>query len=153
MRNDLGRVARVGSVAVPELCLVESYATVFQLVSTVRAELADGHDAIDLLRACFPGGSMTGAPKIEAMCIIDRLEAVKRGVYAGAIGWFDLEGAMDLGMVIRTIVCRDNKATFGVGGAVTADSDPQAEYEETLDKARALVRALERLRKAVEAAE
>jgi len=142
VRSDLGRVAEIGSVEVPQLLVVEDYATVFQLVSTIRARLRPEHDALDLVRACFPGGSMTGAPKIEAMKIIDALEPVKRGVYSGAIGYLDRGGAMDLSIVIRTIVCRDGRAHFGVGGAVTADSDPAAEYHETLDKARALVRAL-----------
>lgn len=142
VRSDLGRVARVGSVTVPELCVVESYATVHQLVSTVRAELKEGRDALDAVRACFPGGSMTGAPKLEAMAIIDGLEPAPRGVYAGALGWLGWDGAMDLSIVIRTFVCADGRATFGVGGAVTADSDPAAEYRESLDKARALLAAL-----------
>ena len=142
VRNDLGRVAEIGSVEVPELQAIEEYATVFQMVSTVRARLRRDRDAFDLVRACFPGGSMTGAPKIEAMKIIDAIEPVKRGVYAGAIGYFDHGGAMDLSIVIRAIVCREGRATFGVGGAVVADSDPAAEYQETLDKARALITAV-----------
>ncbi len=142
VRNDLGKVCRIGSIEVPELQVVETYATVHQLVSTVRGLLKPEHDAFDLVRACFPGGSMTGAPKIEAMKIIDDIEPVKRGVYSGAIGYFDAGGAMDLGMVIRTIVCRDGVGTFGVGGAVVADSDPDDEYDETMDKARALIAAI-----------
>lgn len=142
VRNDFGRVCRVGSVDVPELQVVETYATVHQLVSTVRGVLKPEHDALDLVRACFPGGSMTGAPKIEAMKIIDAIEPVKRGLYSGALGFLDAGGAMDLGMVIRTIVCQDGVATFGVGGAVVADSDPGAEYDETMDKARALIAAV-----------
>jgi len=142
VRSDLGRVAEIGSVCVPELLAVEEYATVFQLVSTVEARLRKEFDAFDLVSATFPGGSMTGAPKIEALKIIDRLEPVKRGVYSGAIGYIDHSGAMDLAMVIRTLVCRGGRATCGVGGAVVADSDPVAEYRETLDKARAPIRAL-----------
>jgi aminodeoxychorismate synthase component I len=142
VRNDLGRVCRFGTVVAPELFAVESYATVHQLVSTIRGELEPGRDAVDLLCACFPPGSMTGAPKIEAMRILERLEPVERGVYSGAIGWMDLGGAMDLSVVIRTAVVRDGVATFSVGGAIVADSDPSAEHEETEHKARALVAAL-----------
>ncbi len=142
VRNDLGKVAEIGSVNVPELMVVEPYATVFQLVSTICGRLRKNRDAFDLVRACFPGGSMTGAPKIEAMKIIDSIEPVKRGIYSGAIGYFDRSGTLDLSIVIRTIICKDGKATFGVGGAVVADSDPSEEYQETLDKARALIQAL-----------
>jgi len=144
-KNDLGRVAEIGSVEVPELQIIELYATVFQMVSTVRARLRKDRDSFDLVRACFPGGSMTGAPKIEAMKIIDAIEPVKRGIYSGAIGYFDHSGVMDLSIVIRTIICRDGRATFGVGGAVVADSDPEAEYRETLDKAKALIAAVRAL--------
>ncbi len=142
VRNDIGKMAEIGSVQVPELLVVEPYATVFQLVSTITGQLRPDQNPFDLVRACFPGGSMTGAPKIEAMKIIDSIEPVKRGVYAGAIGYFDRSGIMDLSIVIRTMVCKDGKATFGVGGAVVADSDPAAEYQETLDKAQALIQAL-----------
>jgi anthranilate/para-aminobenzoate synthase component I len=135
-------VARIGSVAVPELRIVESYATVHQLVSTVTAELKPGCDALDAVRACFPGGSMTGAPKLEAMAVIEALEPEPRGVYAGALGWLGWDGALDLSIVIRTFVCAGGRVSFGTGGAVTADSDPGAEYRESLDKARALVAAL-----------
>ncbi len=143
VRNDLGRVCRFGTVEVPELYAVEPYATVHQLVSTVRGELSEGCDAIDLLRACFPPGSMTGAPKIEAMRIIEELEPAERGVYSGALGWIDRGGAMDLSVVIRTVVIVGDTATFSVGGAIVADSDPRAEYAETEHKAAALVRAIE----------
>ena len=145
VRNDLGRVAQIGSVEVPELQVIEEYATVFQMVSTVRARLREDRDSFDLVRACFPGGSMTGAPKIEAMKIIDAIEPVKRGIYSGAIGYFDHSGVMDLSIVIRTIVCQDGRVTFGVGGAVVADSDPADEYQETLDKAKALIAAVRAL--------
>lgn len=142
VRSDLGRVARIGSVAVPELRVVETYATVHQLVSTITAELKPGCDGLDAVRACFPGGSMTGAPKLEAMAIIEELEPAPRGIYSGALGWLGWDGALDLSIVIRTFVCAQGRAAFGTGGAVTADSDPGAEYRETLDKARALVAAL-----------
>ena len=144
-RSDLGRVCELGSVHVPGLREVESYATVHQLVSTIRGKLRDDRDAFDLVAACFPGGSMTGAPKIAAMEIIDRLEVYDRGPYSGAVGYFDRAGGMDLNIVIRTAVCREGRATVGVGGAVTADSDPGAEYDESLDKAKALLEALGRL--------
>lgn len=146
VRNDFGRVCKFGSVHVPELMIVEPYATVFQMVSTIRGELDDGLDALDLVRASFPGGSMTGAPKIEAMKIIDRLEPVKRGIYSGAIGYLDFSGVMDLSIVIRTLVERNGRCYFNVGGAIVADSIPQAEYYETLDKARALITAVKNLK-------
>lgn len=145
VRNDLGRVCRFGTVTVPELFAVERYATVHQLVSTIRGELAEGVDAFDLVQACFPPGSMTGAPKIEAMAILEGLEPRERGVYAGALGWIDLSGALDLSVVIRTVVVGEGRATFGVGGAIVADSDPAQEHAETADKARALVAALGRV--------
>ncbi len=141
-RNDLGRVCETGSVHVPGLCEVEGYATVWQLVSTIRGKLREDLDGIDAVRACFPGGSMTGAPKIEAMKMIDELEHHARGVYSGAIGWLESNGTLDLNIVIRTVVARDGRATYGTGGAVTADSDPEAEWRESLDKVRALARAI-----------
>jgi para-aminobenzoate synthetase component 1 len=122
--------------------IVEDHATVFQLVSTIEGELEADRDVFDLVRAVFPGGSMTGAPKIEAMSILDALEPVKRGIYSGSIGYLDYSGNADLGIVIRTILLKDGKAYLQVGGAIVADSDPEAEYRETLDKARALVEAL-----------
>jgi para-aminobenzoate synthetase component I len=126
---------------------VEQYATVFQMVSTIRGELDEGCDAIDLIKACFPGGSMTGAPKIEAMKIIDRLEPVKRGIYSGSIGYLDFSGTLDLNIVIRTIIVKDGRCYFNVGGAIVADSDPLDEYTETMDKARALIAALSNLKR------
>jgi aminodeoxychorismate synthase component I len=142
VRNDLGRVCRFGSVEAPELYAVERYATVHQLVSTVRGRLDEGRDAIDVLRACFPPGSMTGAPKIEAMTILEQLEPTERGVYSGALGWLDFSGPVDLSVVIRTIVVKDGLAYLHVGGAIVADSDPAAEHDETMHKARALLASL-----------
>ncbi len=142
LRNDLSRVCRDHTVEVPELCTLESFATVHHLVSAVRGELLPERDAVDLLRAAFPGGSITGAPKIRAMEIIAELEPVRRGPYCGAIGWIGFDGWMDTNIVIRTFVIRGRQVTFHVGGGIVADSDPAAEYRETLDKARGLVRAL-----------
>ncbi len=141
-RNDLGRVCRVGSVKVPELYRIEEYATVFHLVSTVVGELERDKDLVDLLMATFPGGSITGAPKIRAMEIIEEMEPVRRGIYCGSIGYLGFDGDADLNIVIRTLVFTGGKIYFQVGGGLTIDSDPMAEYLETLDKARALVSAL-----------
>jgi aminodeoxychorismate synthase component I len=141
VRNDLGRVCETGSVHVPELMVIEPYATVFQMVSTVRGRLRPDRDVFDLLRALFPAGSMTGAPKIAAMRILAELEPVRRGVYAGAIGYLDLRGGASLSVVIRTAVLRDGRARIGVGGGIVADSDPAAEWHESWDKAAALLAA------------
>lgn len=142
VRNDLGKVCRYGTVEVPELYAVERHPTVHQLVSTVRGELADGRDAIDLLSACFPPGSMTGAPKIEAMTILEALEPVERGVYSGALGFIDSAGTMDASVVIRSAVVAAGSVSVGVGGAVVADSDPAAEHAEGLLKAKAVAEAI-----------
>ncbi len=142
VRNDLGRVCAIGSVAVPQLMQVEAYASVFQLVSSVTGQLARDHDRVDLIRAAFPPGSMTGAPKRAAMQLIDRLEPALRGLYSGALGYFDVRGGMDLCVVIRTLLLRGGEVHLDVGGAIVADSEPGAEYDETLDKARALLAAL-----------
>jgi para-aminobenzoate synthetase len=142
IRNDLSRVCEVDSVHVPKLCEVETYAPVHQLVSTIRGRLRDKHSAVSCVQAAFPGGSMTGAPKIRTMEIIDRLEDGPRGVYSGSLGWFSLAGALDLNIVIRTLVATGDRVSFGVGGAIVALSDPQDEYEETVVKSRAMVSAL-----------
>ena len=142
VRNDLSRIAAPGTVRAEPLFNVESYATVHQLVSTVSCELAQGRTAVDAVRAAFPGGSMTGAPKIRTMEIIDRLEEGPRGVYSGAIGYFSLDGAMDLAMGIRTIIADAAGLTYGVGGAIIALSDPADEHEETITKSAPLLRLL-----------
>ncbi len=142
-RNDLGRVCEIGTVKVPELFRLEEYATVYHLVSTVVGRLSPGRDVVDLLRATFPGGSITGAPKIRSMEIIDELEPTRRNVYTGAIGYIDDSGDMDLNIVIRTFIIANGMAHVQVGGGIVADSDPVLEYEETLHKGKALFRALE----------
>ncbi len=141
-RNDIGRVCRFDTVRVSELMALEKYATVFHLTSTVEGRLRPGKNVIDLLRATFPGGSISGAPKVRAMEIIDELEPTRRSAYTGSIGYLSFDGGLDLNIVIRTILVKEGKAYFQVGGAVVYDSDPEAEYIETLDKARALIQAL-----------
>ena len=141
-RNDLGRVAIPGTVQVPELFAIETHPTVFHQVAEVTAELEPGLDIIDLLRATFPGGSISGAPKIRAMEIIDELEPGRRGPYTGALGWIGFNGDADLNIIIRTFACRHGHAWFQAGGGIVWDSDPEDEYAEMLDKGRALFRAL-----------
>jgi para-aminobenzoate synthetase component 1 len=142
LRNDLSRVCRDGTVEVPRLCELESFATVFHLVSTVTGILRPGLSAVDLLRACFPGGSITGAPKIRAMEIIAELEPTRRGPYCGSIGYVGFDGAMDSSIAIRTYAIKDGIVAFQAGGGIVADSRPADEYDETLAKARALIAAL-----------
>jgi para-aminobenzoate synthetase len=148
LRNDLGRVCEVDSVRVPELMVIERYATVHQMISNVTGVLEAGRTPVDCVRVCFPGGSMTGAPKLRTMEIIDDIEREARGVYSGAIGYFGVDGVVDLSIVIRTIVMRGgggaNKTTIGAGGAIVMQSDPQEEYEEILLKARAPMAAIAR---------
>ena len=153
LRNDLSRVCRPGSVEVREACALKSYETVHHLVSTVTGTLEPDCGAIDLLKAAFPGGSITGAPKIRAMEIIAELEPVTRGPYCGAIGYIGFDGAMDTNIVIRTMVIRGGKAAVQAGGGIVADSDPAAEYQESLDKAAALLDAFGAAKRDVEAAE
>jgi para-aminobenzoate synthetase component 1 len=142
LRNDLSRVCEDYSVSVSQLCGLESYATVHHLVSVVTGLLQEKYNAIDLLRVAFPGGSITGAPKVRAMEIINEIEPTTRGPYCGSIGYMGFNGDMDCSIVIRTFAIKNNILTFQTGGAVTVDSDPEEEYEETLTKARALRRVL-----------
>lgn len=141
-RNDLGRIAKTGTVKVPELFVLEEYATVYHLVSTVTAEVREDCDAVDILKATFPGGSITGAPKIRSMEIIDELEPTQRNLYTGSIGYIGFNGDIDLNIVIRTVLCKDQNAYFQVGGGIVWDSNPESEYQESLDKAKAQIMAL-----------
>ena len=142
-RNDLGRVSSYGSVRVPTYMTVERYSHVMHLVSIVEGKLDDKHDRLDALVACFPAGTVSGAPKVRAMEIISELENRRRGVYAGAIGYVDFAGNLDFCITIRTVVIEDGRAYVQAGAGIVADSNPTAEYEETRDKARAVIRALE----------
>ncbi len=141
-RNDLGRIARTGSVQVNQLMAVERYSHVMHLVSNIQAQLATGKDAFDVLRASFPAGTLSGAPKIRAMQIIDELEPTRRGPYGGGVGYFSFSGNMDFCITIRTFVIRNGKIYIQAGAGIVADSDPHAEYKETLSKAEGLVEAL-----------
>ena len=142
-RNDAGRVAETGSIEVNELMTVEKYSHVMHLVSSVEGKLKSGYDAFDVLRASFPAGTVSGAPKIRAMEIIEELEPTKRGPYAGSVGYFDFSGNMDMCITIRTILFKDNKAYIQAGAGIVADSDPELEYKETLNKARGMFKAIE----------
>jgi para-aminobenzoate synthetase component I len=143
LRSDLGKSCAPGSVRVPKLFEVESFANVHHLVSTVEGMLAEGHDALHVLRDCFPGGSVTGAPKLRAMQIIEQLEPHRRGIYCGAIGYVGFDGNMDTNIVIRTLVYADDEVRCWAGGGIVADSNVAAEYQETLDKASAMLKLLQ----------
>jgi len=142
-RNDLGRVCKTGSVKVSELMVVERYSHVMHIVSNVQGELSPEHDAFDVVRATFPAGTLSGAPKVRAMEIIDELEGVRREVYGGAVGYFSYSGNMDMAIAIRTLVVKDGKVHLQAGAGIVADSDPAAEYLETVNKAKAVVKAIE----------
>jgi len=146
-RNDLGRVCSYGSVRVPVKRTLEEFPTVFHLVGTVTGKLHRGKTAVDLIKATFPGGSITGAPKIRSMEIINELEPTRRSVYTGALGYIGFDGGLDLNIVIRTFLKKDRMVTFQVGGGIVADSEPEAEYQETLDKAKALIESLKGIKK------
>lgn len=142
VRNDMSRVAKKGTVKVKELFEIQSFETVHQMVSTVECEVEKDTDIIEIIKACFPMGSMTGAPKIAAMQAIEKLENYQRGIYSGAIGYIQPNGDFDFSVVIRSAIIQDNKLLYPVGGAITSDSDPQKEWEETFLKAMALTRVI-----------
>lgn len=142
-RNDVGRVARFGSVRLSDVMVIERYSHVMHITSNVTGQLAEGQDAFDALRACLPAGTVSGAPKVRAMQIIDELEPHRRGPYAGAVGYIDYNGNMDTCIALRTLVIHDGKAYIQAGAGIVADSDPEAEYQETLNKARGLLKAIE----------
>jgi para-aminobenzoate synthetase component 1 len=142
LRNDLGRVCEAGSVRAERLCEVETFPQVFHLTSTVTGTLREGLDALDLMTACFPGGSITGAPKIRAMEILEALEPVRRHIYTGSLGYLDWRGDADWNIAIRTALVTGHAVHFAAGGGITADSDPDAEYRETLHKAEGMRLAL-----------
>ena len=148
-RNDVGRVAEFGTVETNEYMLVERYSQVMHLVSNVRGRARAGLSPIDVVRACFPAGTVSGAPKVRAMEIIDALESVRRGIYAGAVGHFDYQGNLDLAIAIRTLVYADGRAHWGVGAGIVADSDPESEWNETMSKGRALWLAIQRAERGV----
>ncbi len=141
-RNDLGRVCQYGTIKVTELAVLETFPTVFHLTSTVIGRLRPNISRIDLLKATFPGGSITGAPKVRSMEIIDELEPTRRNAYTGAIGYLSFGSNMDLNIVIRTFLIKNRRAYFQAGGGIVYDSNPEAEYQESLDKAKALIQAL-----------
>jgi anthranilate synthase component 1 len=142
-RNDVGRVCQYGTVKVSELMVVEKYSHVMHIVSNVKGRLKRNLDQYHLLRACFPAGTVSGAPKVRAMEIIEELESTARGPYAGALGYFSFSGNMDTCIIIRTIIVKDGFAYIQAGAGIVADSNPRREYQETMNKAQALIRAIE----------
>jgi anthranilate synthase component 1 len=142
-RNDVGRVAEIGTVRVDELKTIERYSHVMHIVSNVRGRLRPDRDAVDLLRATFPAGTLSGAPKVRAMEIIEELETVRRGLYGGSVGYLDYRGNMDMCIAIRTLLIKEGRIHAQAGGGIVADSDPELEYQESLHKAQALMRAIE----------
>jgi anthranilate synthase component 1 len=142
-RNDIGRVSRPGTVSVPRFMEVERYSHVMHIVSNVEGEIADGLTGLDALRACFPAGTVSGAPKIRAMEIIAELEVDRRGPYAGAAGYVDFSGGMDTAIALRTMVVKDGVVSLQAGGGIVADSTPEGEYEESFHKMRGPLRAVE----------
>jgi anthranilate synthase component 1 len=142
-RNDVGRVARIGSVRVSEQFVIERYSHVMHIVSNVEGEIDPRHDALDALFAGFPAGTVSGAPKVRAMEIIDELEKERRGIYGGGVGYFSANGSMDSCIVLRTALVKDGTMYVQAGGGVVFDSDPESEYQESVNKARALIRAAE----------
>jgi len=148
-RNDVGRVAKVGTVHVTEQMVIEYYSHVMHIVSNVEGEIDPRHDVVDALIAGFPAGTVTGAPKVRAMEIIDELEQARRGIYGGTVGYFSSDGYMDTCIALRTAVVKDGVMYVQAGGGVVADSDPEAEYQETCSKARALIRAAEQAKRLI----
>ncbi len=149
-RNDVGRVSRMGSVEVPEFLVIEKYSHVMHIVSDVRGILEQGKNSYDVLKACFPAGTVSGAPKVRAMEIIEELEQSKRGPYAGAVGYFSFSGNMDFCIVIRTIIIRNGNVYFQAGAGIVADSQPEKEFQETVNKAKAMVKALQTVKEGLE---
>jgi anthranilate synthase component 1 len=142
-RNDLGRIAKIGSVQVNQLMCVERYSHVMHLVTNIQALLSEGQDCFDVLAATFPAGTLSGAPKIRAMEIIDELEPTRRGPYGGAVGYFSYSGNMDLCITIRTMLVKEGKTYIQVGAGIVADSDPDSEYQETVNKGEGMMQAIQ----------
>jgi anthranilate synthase component 1 len=149
-RNDVGRVSQMGTVTVPEFLTIEKYSHVMHIVSDVRGTLQPGKSSFDVLKACFPAGTVSGAPKVRAMEIIEELEPYRRGPYAGAVGYFSFSGNMDFCIVIRTLLVKNGMVYFQAGAGIVADSQPDNELQETVNKARALVKALQMVREGIE---